>query len=46
LIRSFMERTVVGDPDMEPLAELKKLGSPVQVEYMRGGAHFIAQIEK
>jgi len=28
------------------LAELKKLGSPVQVEYMRGGAHFIAQIEK
>ncbi|MFZ1333519.1 MAG: methyltransferase domain-containing protein [Flavobacteriales bacterium] len=46
LIRSFMERTVLGDPDMDPIAELKKLASPIQVEYMRGGAHFIAQIEK
>lgn len=46
LIRSFMERTVLGDPDMEPMLELKKLGSPVQVEYMRWGAHFIAHIEK
>ncbi len=45
-IRWFLESTVLGDPDMEPLVLLKDLGQPVNVAHMRGGAYFVAQVIK
>ncbi len=46
LLRRFMEATVLGDPDMRPIEELGKLGSKVDVEWMRGGTYFLATLIK
>ncbi|MEO8069668.1 MAG: methyltransferase domain-containing protein [Flavobacteriales bacterium] len=46
LIRWFLERTVLGDPDMRPIEELRRLGPPVHVQRMRMGFYFIATVIK
>lgn len=46
LIRRFMEATVLGDPDMRPMDEMRMLGQPLQVEFMRSGAYFLASLKK
>jgi ubiquinone/menaquinone biosynthesis C-methylase UbiE len=46
LIRWFQESTVLGDPDMRPIEELRRLGQPVHVQRMRAGFYFIASVIK
>jgi ubiquinone/menaquinone biosynthesis C-methylase UbiE len=46
LIRRFQEATVLGDPDMRPIDELRRLGPAVEVEELRGGSYFIASVTK
>lgn len=46
LIRWFLEHTVLGDPDMRPIEELRRLGPPVQVRQWRLGFYFIASVVK
>lgn len=45
-LRWFLLHTVLGDPDMDVLRELRCLGVPVQIERFRLGAYFIAQVAK
>ncbi len=46
LIRTFLEATVLGDPDMPTLDVLRVLGAEVDVERTRSGTYFIARITK
>ena len=45
-IRWFLERTVLGDPDMRPLEHLADLGGHMEVEWFRGRTYFVACIGK
>ena len=45
-VRWFLENTVLGDPDMRPIAELEQLGVPLDIEELRGGLYFIASVTK
>jgi ubiquinone/menaquinone biosynthesis C-methylase UbiE len=46
LIRTFLESTVLGDPDMRPIEEALELGQAVEVELFRGGFYFVATLRK
>lgn len=46
VIRWFMEQTVLGDPDIQPMKELATLGVSVAVEWFRFGAYYVAVLRK
>ncbi len=46
VIRWFMEQTVLGDPDIQPMKELETLGVPIEVEWFRFGAYYVAVLRK
>ena len=45
LIRRFLDATVLGDPDMRPMEAMGQL-APVDVEFFRSEAYFVAQLRK
>jgi len=45
LIRRFLEATVLGDPDMRPMEAMGQL-APVDVDFFRGEAYFVARLLK
>lgn len=46
VIRWLLERTVLGDPDMDASKELIKTGLPHRVEWFRSGTYFSACLRK
>lgn len=46
LIRWLLERTVLGDPDMDPSKEVARAGLSHQLQWFRGGTWFVATMEK
>jgi SAM-dependent methyltransferase len=46
VIRWLLERTVLGDPDMDPSKEVARAGLTHQLRWFRGGTWFVATMEK
>ncbi|MBV6403414.1 MAG: Ubiquinone/menaquinone biosynthesis C-methyltransferase UbiE [Flavobacteriales bacterium] len=46
VIRWLLERTVLGDPDMDPSNEVVRAGRSHQLHWFRGGTWFVATMEK
>lgn len=46
VIRWLLERTVLGDPDMDPSKEVARAGLSHQLQWFRGGTWFVATMEK
>jgi demethylmenaquinone methyltransferase/2-methoxy-6-polyprenyl-1,4-benzoquinol methylase len=46
LVRRFLDATVLGDPDMRPLDELRILDPKLEVEWFLGRTYFCARLQK